>query len=106
VRISLVVGVRVMLSMHGDPANRVALERKGAEQGEEIFDRFSQPKAAMRKNAVVTQRNPQRAGQIRSNCHHDDVGEMKQGGQKGRQRSDVNHRESNAGAVSCHFIHR
>ena len=60
-RIAFVVGMRVMLAMNRDPANRVALQRERSEDGKEIFERLAQAHAAMRQHAVIAERHTQDA---------------------------------------------
>ena len=99
-RIVVVIGMRVMLAMNRDPADRIALQRQRSKEREEIFERFAQPKAAMRENAVIAERDAERARAVRTRIASDGkIGKPKERRQERRERTDVNEREPNARAV-------
>ena len=74
------VGIRVVLAVHRDPANRIALQRERPAYREEVFERFGHAQAAMRENAMVAERDAEHAGAVRENREHDEIGEAEERG--------------------------
>jgi hypothetical protein len=64
VRVALHVGERVMLAMVGDPVDHRALHGHRAEHGESVADRSHRVERPVRVQAVVADRDPDRAEEV------------------------------------------
>jgi hypothetical protein len=64
VRIALLVGVRVVLAVVGDPVEHAALERHRADDREAVLDRLVGLERAMRQQPVIADRDPEAVQQV------------------------------------------
>jgi hypothetical protein len=73
VRVALVVGVRVVFAVVGDPRDHGPLHRHRAHDGEEVLDGLARGERAMGEQAVETDRHSEAGDQVHGAEEHEVV---------------------------------
>ena len=89
-RILLFVGVRVMLSVNRNPSDGIALQRERPHDREQVLERLSQAQTPVREYAMITERDAERARQLRDDCGDRDIRKMEERGHESGERTEMN----------------
>ena len=89
-RIAFMIGVRVVLAVHRDPSDGIALQCQRSKNRQHVFERLAQSKTAVCEKSMKAERNAQRGRAVPQDARGRDRRPAKKAGPTRGKRSHVN----------------